>query len=122
MNLMNIRGMFRSGCFAAMAIAVSLACAGCGTTSNSSSSPQSATSGNVVDASGKRAVVKEEAIKTFEDATKLIKSNPDAAIEGFKKAAGEEKNFAEADRIRAGLLEKGVALEDTREGVKWHLV
>ena len=40
----------------------------------------------------------------------------------LRKAAKKEKNFAEADRIRAGLLEKGVALEDTREGVKWHLV
>ncbi len=40
----------------------------------------------------------------------------------LRKAAKKEKNFAEADRIRAELLEKGVALEDTREGVKWHLV
>ena len=40
----------------------------------------------------------------------------------LRKAAKKEKNFAEADRIRAELLEKGVALEDTREGVKYHLV
>ena len=40
----------------------------------------------------------------------------------LRKAAKKEKNFAEADRIRAELLDKGVALEDTREGVKWHLV
>ncbi len=40
----------------------------------------------------------------------------------LRKAAKKEKNFAEADRIRAELLQKGVALEDTREGVKWHLV
>jgi len=39
----------------------------------------------------------------------------------LRKAAKKEKNFAEADRIRAGLLEKGVVLEDTREGVKWHM-
>ena len=39
----------------------------------------------------------------------------------LRKAAKKEKNFAEADRIRAELLEKGVVLEDTREGVKWHL-
>ncbi|MBR4724195.1 MAG: cysteine--tRNA ligase [Lachnospiraceae bacterium] len=38
----------------------------------------------------------------------------------LRKAAKKEKNFAEADRIRAELLEKGIALEDTREGVKWH--
>lgn len=39
-----------------------------------------------------------------------------------RKAAKKEKNFALADSIRAELLEKGVAIEDTREGVKWHLV
>ncbi len=39
----------------------------------------------------------------------------------LRKAAKKEKNFAEADRIRAELLEKGIVLEDTREGVKWHL-
>ena len=39
----------------------------------------------------------------------------------LRKAAKKEKNFAEADRIRAELLEKGVVLEDTREGVKWHM-
>ena len=39
----------------------------------------------------------------------------------LRKAAKKEKNFALADEIRAKLLEKGVVLEDTREGVKWHL-
>ena len=39
----------------------------------------------------------------------------------LRKAAKKEKNFAEADRIRAELLDKGIVLEDTREGVKWHL-
>ncbi|MBR4777640.1 MAG: cysteine--tRNA ligase [Lachnospiraceae bacterium] len=39
----------------------------------------------------------------------------------LRKAAKKEKNFAEADRIRAELLEKGVVLEDTREGVKWKI-
>lgn len=39
----------------------------------------------------------------------------------LRKAAKKEKNFAEADRIRAELLEKGVVLEDTREGVKWSI-
>lgn len=36
-----------------------------------------------------------------------------------RKAAKKEKNFARADEIRAELLEKGIILEDTREGVKW---
>ena len=36
-----------------------------------------------------------------------------------RQAARKEKNFARADEIRAILLEKGIILEDTREGVKW---
>ena len=36
-----------------------------------------------------------------------------------RKAAKKEKDFAKADAIRAELLEKGIILEDTREGVKW---
>lgn len=36
-----------------------------------------------------------------------------------RKAAKKEKNFAKADEIRAELLEMGIVLEDTREGVKW---
>lgn len=39
-----------------------------------------------------------------------------------RKAAKKEKNFARADEIRNELLLKGIALEDTREGVKWKLV
>ncbi len=37
----------------------------------------------------------------------------------LRKAAKKEKNFAEADRIRAELLEKGIVLKDTREGTTW---
>ena len=36
-----------------------------------------------------------------------------------RKAAKKAKDFALADAIRAELLEKGIVLEDTREGVKW---
>ncbi|MEY8508406.1 cysteine--tRNA ligase [Lachnospiraceae bacterium 42-17] len=36
-----------------------------------------------------------------------------------RKAARKAKDFARADAIRAELLEKGIILEDTREGVKW---
>ncbi len=39
-----------------------------------------------------------------------------------RQAARKEKNFARADEIRAQLLEKGIVLEDTREGVKWKRV
>ncbi len=50
----------------------------------------------------------------------------DAELEAFvlakieeRKAAKKEKDFAKADAIRAELLEKGIVIEDTREGVKW---
>ena len=36
-----------------------------------------------------------------------------------RQAARKEKNFQRADEIRNELLEKGIILEDTREGVKW---
>ena len=37
-------------------------------------------------------------------------------------AAKKEKNFARADEIRAELLEKGIEIKDTREGVVWSRV
>jgi cysteinyl-tRNA synthetase len=36
-----------------------------------------------------------------------------------RQAARKERNFQRADEIRNELLEKGIILEDTREGVKW---
>ena len=45
-----------------------------------------------------------------EDVEKLIEE---------RQAARKEKNFARADEIRGMLLEQGIILEDTREGVKW---
>ena len=36
-----------------------------------------------------------------------------------RQAARKARNFARADEIRNELLEKGIILEDTREGVKW---
>ena len=36
-----------------------------------------------------------------------------------RQAARKEKNFKRADEIRNLLLDKGIILEDTREGVKW---
>ena len=45
-----------------------------------------------------------------EDIEKLIEE---------RQAARKAKDFARADEIRAELLEKGIVLEDTREGVKW---
>ncbi len=50
----------------------------------------------------------------------------DAELEAYvlakieeRRAAKKEKDFARADAIRSELLEKGIVLEDTREGVKW---
>lgn len=46
----------------------------------------------------------------------------DEEIEGLiaeRQAARKEKNFARADEIRQQLLDMGIVLEDTREGVKW---
>ncbi len=39
-----------------------------------------------------------------------------------RQAARKEKNFARADEIRDILLEKGIILKDTREGVQWKRV
>ena len=36
-----------------------------------------------------------------------------------RKTAKKEKNYAEADRIRAYLLEKGVTLIDTKDGTSY---
>lgn len=55
-------------------------------------------------------IVEKETEILDEDIEKLIQERQDA-----RKA----KNFARADEIRNELLEKGIVLEDTREGVKW---
>ena len=44
------------------------------------------------------------------------------ALIAERQAARKEKNFKRADEIRDELLEKGIVLEDTREGVKWKKV
>ena len=36
-----------------------------------------------------------------------------------RQQARKNKDFALADQIRGELLNKGIILEDTREGVKW---
>ena len=55
--------------------------------------------------------------------------NADSELESFvnakieeRKEAKKAKDFAKADAIRAELLAMGIALEDTREGVKWKRV
>ena len=52
--------------------------------------------------------VKEE--KLSQELKKLI---------GEREKARKEKDFARADRIREELKQKGIVLEDTKEGVRW---
>ena len=56
-------------------------------------------------------------------------NNVDAELEAYvlakieeRKAAKKEKNFALADAIRDQLLQEGIQIKDTREGVKWERV
>lgn len=41
---------------------------------------------------------------------------------GLREKARQEKNFELADKIRDELLEKGIVLEDTKNGVRWKTV
>lgn len=76
-------------------------------------------------------------ISSFDEVLKLdllvkkeeAKEEIDSELEQFvteqielRKAAKKEKDFAKADEIRNKLLEMGIVLEDTREGVKWKRV
>ena len=69
----------------------------------------------------------------YEQGKKLAETSEnagvDAELEAFvlakieeRAAAKRNKDFATADAIRDELLAKGVAIKDTREGVKWELV
>ncbi len=62
-----------------------------------------------------------KAIKKEESNDSELESYVLAKIEE-RAEAKKAKDFAKADAIRAELLEKGIAIEDTREGVKWKRV
>ncbi len=55
-------------------------------------------------------ILKEEAVLLDEEIENLIQE---------RQEARKNKNFARADEIRNLLTEKGIILEDTREGVRW---
>ncbi len=72
-------------------------------------------------------------LNLYEEGKKLMETpanaGVDAELEAFvlakieeRAAAKKAKDFATADAIREELLAKGVAIKDTREGVKWELV
>ncbi len=62
-----------------------------------------------------------EAIRKEESNDSELESYVLAKIEE-RAEAKKAKDYAKADAIRAELLEKGIAIEDTREGVKWKRV
>ena len=46
----------------------------------------------------------------------------DADVEALileRTTAKKQKNFARADAVRQELLDKGIILEDTKDGVRW---
>lgn len=80
--------------------------------------------------SGSKALIT-DAIKLFDELTDVLgivypheqANDLDAEVEKMieaRQAARKAKNWAEADRIRDELKDKGIVLEDTPQGVKWH--
>lgn len=55
---------------------------------------------------------------TVEKKQEMLEGDIEALIEE-RQAARKAKNFNRADEIRNELLNRGIILEDTREGVKW---
>jgi cysteinyl-tRNA synthetase len=69
------------------------------------------------DAEGRMAEVSPGVLEKFGSA-----SLTDAAIEALiaeRTLAKKQRNFARADALRNDLLEKGILLEDSKEGVRW---
>ena len=84
---------------------------------------------NVIAAKENKGAV-EAAIKMFDELTGILglvydrkKEDLDSEIEALiaqRTQARKDRNWAEADRIRDELKAKGIVLEDTTQGVKWH--
>ena len=84
---------------------------------------------NIVSAKANKGSV-EAAVKMFDELTGILglvydrkKEDLDDEIEALiaqRTQARKDRNWAEADRIRDELKAKGIVLEDTAQGVKWH--
>ena len=84
---------------------------------------------NVIAANANKGTV-EAAIKVFDELADVLglvynrkKEDLDSEIEALieqRTQAQKDRNWAEADRIRDELKAKGIVLEDTAQGVKWH--
>ena len=60
-----------------------------------------------------------------QEETAIETSPEDAEIDALvaqRTAARAAKDWAESDRIRDLLKERGIIIEDTKEGAKWHRV
>lgn len=75
------------------------------------------------------AKVLKDKIVTLSDVLGIIAEKEDEILDeeieqliADRQTARKEKNFARADEIRNQLLDMGIVLEDTREGVKWKRV
>ena len=84
---------------------------------------------NVIAANANKGTV-DAAIKVFDELADVLglvynrkKEDLDSEIEALieqRTQARKDRNWAEADRIRDELKAKGIVLEDTAQGVKWH--
>ena len=69
------------------------------------------------EAEGRMADVSPEVLEKF-GASALTDADIDALVAERTKAK-QQRNFARADAIRNELLEKGILIEDSKEGVRW---
>jgi cysteinyl-tRNA synthetase len=69
------------------------------------------------EAEGRMADVSSEVLETFGTGS-LTDADIDALVAERTKAK-QQRNFARADAIRNELLEKGILLEDSKDGVRW---
>ena len=59
-----------------------------------------------------------DVLKPTETAGEISEADIDSLIAG-RNAAKKSRDFAKSDQIRGQLLEAGVIIEDTKDGVRW---